>query len=106
MLPKIDEFKTCVFTTCLVNFNETFSELGKHGKDTAVVWQEAISGTRDEDSGSAFHKYIDGLRDTKKITMWPDNCSGQNKNWTLYTMMLFIVNSPNYDVEEIHLKYF
>ena len=73
---------------------------------TAVVWHEAISGTRDEDSGSAFHKYIDGLRDTKKITMWPDNCSGQNKNWTLYTMMLFIVNSPNYDVEEIHLKYF
>ena len=66
MLPKIDEFKTCVFTTRLVNFNETFSELGKHGKDTAVVWHEAISGTRDEDSGSAFHKYIDGLRDTKK----------------------------------------
>ena len=106
MLPKIDEFKTCVFTTRLVNFNETFSELGKHGKDTAVVWHEAISGRRDEDIASAFHKYIDGLRDTKKITMWLDNCSGQNKNWTLYTMMLFIVNSPNYDVEEIHLKYF
>ena len=37
---KIDEFKTCVFTNHLVTFNETFSEFGKNGKDTAVVWHE------------------------------------------------------------------
>ena len=43
-LTKIDVFKTCVFTTHLVTFNETFSEFGKNGKDTAVVWHEAWFG--------------------------------------------------------------
>ena len=41
MLTKIDEFKTYVFTNHLVTFYETFSEFGKNGKDTAVVWHEA-----------------------------------------------------------------
>ena len=44
MLTKIDVFKTCVFTNHLVTFNETFSEFGKNGKDTAVVWHEAWFG--------------------------------------------------------------
>ena len=63
MLTKIDEFKTCVFTTHLVTFNETFSE---NGKDTEVVWHEATSDRRDEDTASAFHEYVEGLWDTKK----------------------------------------
>ena len=54
MLTKIDEFNTCVFPTHLVTFNETFSEFGKNGKDTAV-WHEATSDRRDEDTASAFH---------------------------------------------------
>ena len=41
---KIDKFKTCVFTNHLVTFNETFSEFGENGKDTAVVWHEAWFG--------------------------------------------------------------
>ncbi|GFN94649.1 U-box domain-containing protein 16 [Plakobranchus ocellatus] len=82
------------------------TELGKNGKDIAVLRHEAISGRRDEDIASASHVYIGSLRDTEKLTMWLGNCSGQNKNWTLFTMMLFIVNCPRYEVKEIHLKYF
>ena len=44
MLTKIDVIMTCVFTNHLVTFNETFSEFGKNGKDTAVVWHEAWFG--------------------------------------------------------------
>ncbi|GFN73828.1 Cai-1 autoinducer sensor kinase/phosphatase cqss [Plakobranchus ocellatus] len=45
MLPRIDEFKTCVFTHRFFAFNET--------KDSAVLWHEAISSRRDEDIASA-----------------------------------------------------
>lgn len=55
MLPKMDEFKTCMFTPRLVAYNETLSDLGNNGKDTAVVWHEATPGRRDEDIASAFH---------------------------------------------------
>ncbi|GFO32855.1 hypothetical protein PoB_005936000 [Plakobranchus ocellatus] len=106
MQPRIDEFKTCVFTHRLVASNETISELGKNGKDTAVLWHEAISGRRGKDIASAFHAYIGSLRDTEKLTMWLDNCLGKNKNWSLFTMMLFIINCPRYEVKEIKLKYF
>ncbi|GFN78733.1 Cai-1 autoinducer sensor kinase/phosphatase cqss [Plakobranchus ocellatus] len=69
MLPRIVEFKTCVFTHRLVALNETISELGKNDKDTAVLRHEAISGRRDEDIASAFHTYIGSLRDTEKLAM-------------------------------------
>ena len=46
--------------------NETFSELGKNGK-TAVVWHQAISGRRDEDIASAFHKYVEGILGKKLL---------------------------------------
>ncbi|GFO24623.1 Cai-1 autoinducer sensor kinase/phosphatase cqss [Plakobranchus ocellatus] len=95
-LPRIDEFKTCIFTHRLVAFNETISELGKNGKDTAVLWHEAISGRRNEDIASAFHAYNSQCG---WITVW-----AKIKNWTLFTMMLFIVNCPRYEVKEMHLK--
>ncbi|KAK3737120.1 hypothetical protein RRG08_016426 [Elysia crispata] len=37
MLPRIDEFKACVFTQRFIVFNGTLSDLGKHGRDTAVL---------------------------------------------------------------------
>ncbi|RUS68512.1 hypothetical protein EGW08_023726 [Elysia chlorotica] len=106
VLPKIDQFKSCVFASRLIVFNETMSELGKGGRDTAVLWHEAIAGRKDEDISSAFHMFIKHLRDIKTLTMWLDNCSGQNKNWTFFTMLLYLVNNPKYEVEKIQLKYF
>ena len=106
MLPRMDQFKACVFSKRLIVFNETISELRKKGRDTAVLWHEAIAGRIDEDISSAFHTYIESMRDVKKLTLWLDNCSGQNKNWTFFTMLLHIVNNPKYDVEQIELKYF
>ena len=35
-----------------------------------------------------------------------DNCGPQNKNWTLYSAMVAIVNGPNNHIESITFKYF
>ena len=47
----------------------------------------------------------DCKRDEKFFTFWVDNCSAQNKNWTLYTA-LFQVNDVNTNCERITIRYF
>ena len=37
---------------------------------------------------------------------WVDNCSGQNKNWFLFTALADLVNVPGITVETVTLKYF
>ena len=106
LLPRINTFKSVIFTPRLVVFNETFAELGNTGTDTAIIWHEALSGRQDEDITSAFYVFITKLQGVKTLTLWLDNCGAQNKCWKLYTMLLYIVNCEEYDVDEIHLKYF
>ena len=40
------------------------------------------------------------------ITLWVDNCSTQNKNWTLFTTLCQLVNDSTNKCEMITLKYF
>ena len=35
-----------------------------------------------------------------------DKCTGQNKNWTFYSILFSVVNDQSIDVDEIILKYF
>jgi len=49
---------------------------------------------------------IERERDMKHIIYWMDNCSGQNKNWCLFTTLVSVVNDPKLAVEDISLKYF
>ena len=37
---------------------------------------------------------------------WTDNCSAQNKNWTLYTALVYYINNPNVTHRTITFKYF
>lgn len=46
------------------------------------------------------------MRDYGSIVLWVDNCSSQNKNWTLFSFLIHIVNSPKVSIKEIVLKYF
>ena len=59
----MNRFKTVIFTSHFVVFNETFSQLGKNGEDTAVVWHKAVVGRTDGDIASSFHAYISSLRE-------------------------------------------
>jgi len=89
---------TCVFTRRLVVFHETFAPLGSKSKERPVVsalWHEALSGRNAEDLASAYVKVIrsDHLRDIKNVVFYVDNCGAQNKNWTLFTALISLVNS-------------
>ena len=112
LIPRMDQFKSNIFTSRLVVFNETFSPVGsrklnKTWKDKTFIWNESVAGRKDEDVTSTFHTFLKTQRDAQHVTIWLDNCSSQNKNWTLYTMIVHAVNDENFTENKlITLKYF
>ena len=111
LLPRMPGYKLCCFTTRLVTINLTFAPIGssrKHNqKPLAILWNEAIAGRKDEDVSSAYVKALSpNFRDYTRWVVWLDNCSGQNKCWTLYTTLIRVLNTENVNLEIITLKYF
>ena len=105
MLPRLPGNKTAVFTRRIVLFNETFAPAGGHGSPLGYVWHEGIRGRNDEDIASTFVKFLASLGNTSTLVIWADNCTAQNKNWTLYSALLHYVNMDN-PVKKIILRYF
>ena len=100
MLPSMPGVKSCVFVNRLVAYHKTFAPLGdqhkkKHAKQVAsILWHEGISGRSAADVTSAFIKAISMMaEDAIDIVIWCDNCSAQNKNWTLFTSITRYINS-------------
>ena len=97
MMPFMRGVKTCVFTNRLVAFHETFAPLGqqaeKKNPQQVRSLARASSGISAMDATSAFVKAVrDKAADAKDITIRCDNCSGQNKNWILFTSMVRLLN--------------
>lgn len=107
MLPRMEMFKEAIFTPRIIAFNESFVITRKKQTiPTAVIWHEAITGRSTEDITSAFYAFFLSVRDARHVTLWLDNCSSQNKNWTILTFFVYIVNSAETSLESIKIKYF
>lgn len=108
MLPRIDMFKRVFFTRRISVYNESFVPLGSQKKHfpLAVLWHEGIAGREQEEIISAFHTFLKSNRDVHQIVIWEDNCTSQNKNWAFITSLIFLINSPEFGTENVHLKYF
>ena len=107
MLPGLPGLKQAIFYKRLVLFNETFAPIGKlELKPVGVLQHEAIKGRSAEDVTSTLTFFIRNFRDCQKFVFWTDNCSGQNKNWFLYTVLVNEANRINGTVNEIVIKYF
>ena len=86
LLPRIPGYKTCLFTSRLIAFNQTFAPIGRRGKEhnlkpVGVLWHESIAGRKDENIASAYKRIFSYMkfRDYKNWVIWADNCGGQNK---------------------------
>lgn len=112
MLPRLEMFKQAIFTPRLSVYNETFAPLGgiqnnpQSTKPVAVLWHEAISGRCKEDIVSTFYKFFIEKRDVEEHVLWLDNCSSQNKNWTLFSFLIYIINSDLIKATKIQLNFF
>ena len=108
MLQRMTGVKRAIFTRRLAAFHMTIAPLGGRGharRPVGVIWNECVSGRNDEDVTSNV-KYISFKRDFTTFTFWADNCSAQNKNWTLFTTFVKIVNDDTNNCELIPMKYF
>ena len=63
LLPRLDKFKSCIFTSRLVVFKEPFSQLCKNGDDIAIVWHEALAERTDEDMSHENARHSPSLAD-------------------------------------------
>ena len=89
LLPKMT-LKEHFFISRLVVFNETFACLTP-GKDILLLWHEAISGRNAKDVASSYIRCIN-LSGKNSLVFWADNCTSQNKKWTLFTALAWCVN--------------
>lgn len=107
MLPRMETMNTAMFTRRIVAFNESFVPLGKksHEKPIAILWHEGIAGRKKEQIVSTFHSFFLSQRDKEKIVLWLDNCSGQNKNWTLLSFVVYMINSDEISASEVEMNY-
>ena len=101
LLPKMTT-KEHFFVSRLAVFNETFASL-KEDVDYVVLWHEEVRGRLAADVASAFIKCIN-LACTDTVIFWVDNCSGQNKNWTLFTSIAWCTNQE-WGPQKVTVKY-
>ena len=109
LLPRLPGLKKAIFCKRLVAFNESFVPVGhKHGKGIGVLWHEGIAGRSASEVASTFINIVRSsrLRDFKHVTFWADNCSGQNKNWYLFSALVKEINRPDGNAESITVKLF
>lgn len=108
MLPRLESFKAAIFCHRLVAYNHTFAPLGKitsESKPLTVLWHDAQAGRKQEDIMTGFYYFLLRYRDTPNIHIWLDNCTAQNKNWLLYSLLVHMVNGSDISAEQIILHY-
>ena len=107
MIPRMPRCKAVIFQPRVTVYHQTFSPLGRANDSLGVVWHSGLKKRNDEDVASAFILALrsNHLWDVEFLTIWVDNCSAQNKNWTLYTALCHEVNNC-LSVSEVTLKYF
>lgn len=70
------------------------------------MWHEAIAGQKDEAIASAYLMSLLACRDKQHIIIWVDYYDAQNKNWTLFSMLVYIISSTLIETDRIILKIF
>ena len=108
MLPRLNGFQKGIFGRKVTAFNETFAPVGKNKKAPvfAAIWNESVTGRKRDDILSTFRAFLIENKNCAEIKIWLDNCSGQNKNWSLYALLVQMVNSQEISGKKIILSYF
>ena len=75
---------------------------------TAVYFgMRGVTGRSAEAIAASFLIYLKtACRDVRKVTMWLDNCSAQNKNWSLLSALLHAVHAQETQTKCITLQFF
>lgn len=94
LIPNMPAVKDSYFISRLTAFNLTFCSLKQKApfKNYCSMWHEGIGGRDGYNIVDAIFRVFEEERDVKEFIIWSDNCTGQNKNWILYTSLIYLVN--------------
>ncbi|KAG5880926.1 hypothetical protein JTB14_035147 [Gonioctena quinquepunctata] len=97
LIPNMPSVKDSNFLSRLTAFNLTFASIKKKSsfKNYCSMWHEGLAGRDGNHIVDAFFRVFEEERDVKEFIIWSDNCTGQNKNWVLYTSLVWLVNQGN-----------
>ena len=101
-------YKSGAFLTKMVCFNLTgcpVESLERRFPVICAMWNESVNGRWAGDVASAWVRILQEYRDHDSITIWADNCLGQNKNYYLFKTLIQLVNSDEVLFKKITLKY-
>ena len=107
MLPRLPGVKSVCFTKRIIAFHLTFApiqEYTKIGKVTSLAWHEGLAGRKCEEITSMYVAALSVDRDFTNIVYFMDNCASQNKNWSLITAVVKLVNSNEVAAQTITFK--
>jgi len=104
LLPRLPTHKVAIFCPRLIVMNETFASVGGKKDNINVVWNESTAGRSAKEVSCAFMKFLKIIDSEEHLSLWLDNCSAQNKNWTIFSLMVHSVNTLKF--KTITLKFF
>ena len=106
MLTRFPGMKKISFMKRIILFNETFAPWGGRKKTIGVIWHKGKAGRCDEDLASAYAEIINHVdyRDYQHFIFWADNCAAQNKNWTLFSALVYEVNQIGNSIQSNNYK--
>ena len=95
-------------TVSLSRCGFAFIGLGRHFTSSATKYQQFQHECEREaaDVATIFSAILKEHCDAASITVWCDNCVGQNKNYSLFLSLVALINSDEIAAETITLKYF
>lgn len=108
MLPRMPGVKSVCFTRRIIAFHLTFAPVKQYltsARTLSMVWHEALAGRKCEEITSLYVQALLKDRDYDKIVYFMDNCSSQNKNWSIISAMVNLINSGKLTASEITFKY-
>ena len=71
-----------------------------------MVWHEGVAGRATEEASNSYWQFLLTNWNKKHITIFADNCVGQNKYWTLLSMLMKAVHSAQLALQILTLKFF
>lgn len=78
--------------------------VGDNNQGHMFLWHEGISGRgRNEIASCRFQALTSGLTEKRKLTVWSDNCIGQNKNKMILFLWIYLTITGKFD--EINHKF-
>jgi hypothetical protein len=101
------EIKDSYFASRINTLNQTFCGIGQNSESFCFISNdiEIEKNSREYINFHLMFLNTDSCKKVKNVVIWCDNCTSQNRNWSLYANLVRIINDNRIVQEKITLKY-